>query len=362
MTTIPGRFAVIRPCLIVFVACLLGGCSTLGYYYQSATGQLELLCKARDIEDVIRDDKVAPVVRDRLQQVTAIRAFASRTLHLPDNHSYTRYADLERDYVVWNVFAAPPLSTQPHEWCFPIVGCVVYRGYFDQESARRYADSLTAQGLETYVAGVPAYSTLGWFDDPVLNTVIGYPEAELAGLIFHELAHQVAYVPNDSVFNESFATAVEDEGVKRWLANQGRPADIRAYRLRRQRDAKVVETILAHRRRLDQVYRSDGDRQWKLARKSEIIASLKSRYTRMISDWDGYRGYSGWFRQDLNNAHFAVIAAYHDKVPAFQALLAREGGDLSSFYDAVIALSRLAPAEREARLAALQEGATDVSQ
>lgn len=342
-------------CSIVLVAFLLGGCGSVGYYYQSAKGQLDLMCRARDLGEVLEDEEVASAVRDKLQRVAAMRQFASEALQLPDNDSYRRYVDLERDFVVWNVFAAPPLSTQPHEWCFPIVGCVIYRGYFREADARRYAAALPDLGLETYVAGVPAYSTLGWFDDPVLSTVLDYPEAELAGLIFHELAHQVVFVKNDSVFNESFATTVEIEGVERWLQHEGRPLDVRAYRLRRQRNEKVVEAILAHRRRLDEIYRSDGDRQWKLEQKGRIIASLKERYARMVRGWDGYEGYKRWFRQDLNNAHFAAIAAYHDRVPAFQALLARHGGDLPSFYDTVLELSRRPPEQRSRLLDELQD-------
>lgn len=328
----------------------------MGYYYQSARGHLDLMCRARDIDEVLKDDEVAPDVRARLERVKEMRRFASERLNLPDNDSYRRYADLEREYAIWNVFAAPVLSVEPHRWCFPIVGCVVYRGYFDEAEARRYARTLREQDLETYVAGVPAYSTLGWFDDPVVSTIMDYPETELAGLIFHELAHQVAYAKGDSVFNESFATAVEIEGVERWLAHRGRRGAIEAYRLRRERDARVIELILAHRQRLAEVYESDHDRAWKLARKARIIAGLRDRYREMIADWDGYRRYGRWFEQDLNNAHFVVIAAYHDKVRAFQALLARHDGDLAAFYEAVVELADRPAAQRNEYLESLEAG------
>lgn len=345
-----------RRWLPVLLAGLLAGCSTVGYYYQSARGQLDLMCRARDIDEVLKDDEVAPDVRARLERVKEMRRFASERLDLPDNDSYRQYADLEREYAIWNVFAAPVLSVEPHRWCFPIVGCVVYRGYFDEAQAQRYARNLREQDLETYVAGVPAYSTLGWFDDPVVSTIMGYPETELAGLIFHELAHQVAYAKGDSVFNESFATAVEIEGVERWLTHGGRRGAIEAYRLRRERDARVIELILAHRRRLAEVYESDHDRAWKLARKATIIAGLRDRYRDLIADWDGYRRYGRWFEQDLNNAHFVVIAAYHDKVRAFQALLARHGGDLAAFYKAVAELAERPAAERNEYLESLEAG------
>lgn len=336
---------------------LLCGCSTVGYYYQSARGQLDLMCRARDIDHLLKDDNATPAVRERLERVKAMRRFASKSLHLPDNDSYKSYAALDRDYALWNVFAAPELSIQPHKWCFPIVGCVVYRGYFNKADAEQYASSLHRQGLETYVAGVPAYSTLGWFDDPVLSTVLNYPDPELAGLIFHELAHQVAYAKGDSVFNESFAVTVEMEGVERWLKHEGWPGEIEAYRLRRRRNDEVVKTILDYRHRLDEVYRSDHDRKWKLVHKAQVIASLKARYREMISAWPGYHGYGQWFSQDLNNAHFAVIAAYHALVPAFQALLARDGGDLRRFYDDAVKLSREPAARRREFLDKLTDAA-----
>ena len=349
-TTLQAGLRYFRVGTITVLLGALFGCSTVGYYYQSARGQLDLMCRSRDIDKLLKNGDATPAVRGRLERVKSMRRFASESLDLPDNESYKSYAAVDRDYALWNVFAAPELSIQPHKWCFPIVGCVVYRGYFKKSDAEKYAKSLQKHGLETYVAGVPAYSTLGWFDDPVLSTVLNYPDPDLAGLIFHELAHQVAYAKGDSVFNESFAVTVEMEGVKRWLKHEGRPGEIEAYRVRRHRNDKVVDTILAYRRRLGELYQSDHDRSWKLARKAEIIAALKDRYRKMISAWPGYHGYGRWFSEDLNNAHFAVIAAYHARVPAFQALLARDGGDLRKFYDDAVRLSREPKAQRDAFL------------
>jgi predicted aminopeptidase len=343
--------------LPLVLAGLLAGCSTVGYYYQSARGQLDLMCRARDIDQVLKDDEVAPELRDRLERVVEIRRFASQWLQLPDNDSYREYADLEREYAIWNVFAAPELSVEPHRWCFPIVGCVVYRGYFEEDAARRYARTLHEKDLETFVAGVPAYSTIGWFDDPVVSTVMHYPEADLAGLVFHELAHQVAYAKGDSIFNESFATAVEIEGVERWLMDQGRQEDIAAYRLRRQRDTAVVALILEYRRRLEAAYASNHDRAWKLDRKAALIAELRERYQELVAGWDGYQGYRRWFDEKLNNAHFVVIAAYHDKVGAFQALLERSGGDLAEFYETVRELADKPLDERNDYLDRIEAGA-----
>lgn len=342
--------------LPVLLAIFLAGCSTLGHYYQSARGQLDLMCRARDIDAVIANDDIEPALRAKLERVQSMRRFASEQLGLPDNDSYREYADLEREYAIWNVFAAPVLSVEPHRWCFPIVGCVVYRGYFDEADARRYAQTLQEQDLDTYVAGVPVYSTIGWFDDPVVSTIMHYRDPQLAGLIFHELAHQVAYAKGDSVFNESFATTVEIEGVERWLKHQGRSADIEAYRTHRRRNARVVETILEYRGRLRDAYQSDHDRAWKLERKAAIIAALRERYRELTAGWEGYKGYRRWFQQELNNAHFVVIAAYHNKVPAFQALLARHGGDLAAFYEAVADLARRPQRERNELLNRLDAG------
>lgn len=333
---------------------VLSGCSTLGYYYQSARGQLDLMAKAQDIDTLLADDATPAPLKSRLRRAQAMRRFASERLALPDNDSYRRFARLERDYVVWNVFAAPELSVEPQQWCFPIVGCVAYRGYFDEADARRQARRLHKQGLDTFVAGVPAYSTLGWFDDPLPSSVIDYPETRLAALIFHELAHQVAYAKDDTVFNESFATSVEIEGVERWLVHRGRAQDIAAYRLRRRRDARVVALILAYRQQLARAYQSDRDEHWKRARKTAIIKALRRRYHELVAGWDGYQGYARWFGQELNNAHFAVIAAYHDKLGAFQRLLACHDGDLALFYQAVAALADAAPAARDRALRVLE--------
>jgi predicted aminopeptidase len=207
------------------LACALGGCGgELGFYWQGVAGGVDLLARARPIEEVIANSPDG-ALRARLERVRSIRSFASRELALPDNGSYTRYAELNRAYVVWNVFAAPELSLEPGRWCFPVAGCVAYRGYFAEASARAEAARLAANGQDVHVSGVPAFSTLGWFDDPVLSTFAHWREGEIARLLFHELAHQVAYAKDDTSFNESFATAVEDEGLARWLiAQAGRPA------------------------------------------------------------------------------------------------------------------------------------------
>ncbi len=337
---------------------LLTGCSNVGYYAQSVSGHLEVMRRAQPIPQVLADPATPDPVKHRLERVLAIREFASRTLGLPENGSYRRYAALDRPYVVWNVFATPELSTRLEEWCYPVAGCVSYRGYYAQEQAEAFAAELKARGYDVLVRGVPAYSTLGWFDDPVLSTILRYPETEIARLIFHELAHQVVYVRDDSVFNESFATAVEREGVRRWLDAQGTEAMRAAEAAARGRREEFVRLVLEYRNRLEEVYGADLPREEKRARKRELLGALAQAYRQLKERWGDYSGYDRWFDAELNNAYLASVAAYTQLVPAFEALLAREGGDLPRFYAAVKVLARQ---NKAARLAALEALATPAS-
>ncbi|HSD60670.1 MAG TPA: aminopeptidase [Burkholderiales bacterium] len=332
---------------------LLGGCGNLSYYLQSANGQLEILARARPIGEVLADPGTPADLKGRLESAQAAREFASRELALPDNRSYRNYADLARPFVVWNVFAAPELSTKLHEWCFPVAGCVTYRGYFAKEDAEAYAVVLRGEGYEAFVSGVPAYSTLGWFSDPVLSTFIRYPEAEVARLMFHELAHQMVYLPGDTEFNESFATVVEIEGMRRWLNAAGNPESRAGYAEMQARKSQFVALVLEYRGRLDRVYAAPVSDAEKRLRKRETLAALQQEYAGLKQSWGGYAGYDRWFAQDLGNAHLGSVAAYTQLVPAFQALLAEEGGDLPRFYDSVRRVSRLSGDERAARLAEL---------
>ncbi len=339
--------------VVAGLTALIAGCATVGYYAQSIHGQLDIMLRSRPISTVIAQPATAERVKDKLAKVLEMRRFASEVLGLPNNRSYTRYADVGRQYAVWNVFAAPELSLSPRQWCFPVVGCVVYRGYFAFTDAQAFADQLQAESQDVFIGGVPAYSTLGWFTDPVLNTVLDYPEAELAGLIFHELAHQAVYVKNDSVFNESFATAVELEGVTRWLQSRQDARALNAYQVRKQRDQAVIRLILSHRQRLSRVYAADRTDAWKRAQKRAVITELRSKFERLAAQWPGYARFRLWFSESINNAKLVAVSAYHDWVPAFAALLERSGGDLRSFLDAVRRLSRRDQAERDRQLRAL---------
>lgn len=332
---------------------LLAGCGNLGYYLQSVSGQLEIWRREAPIEQLLADPSLTPQLKAQLERALRIRDYASRELGLPDNRSYRSYADLARPFVVWNVFAAPEFSTEPRQWCFPVAGCVNYRGYFAEAEARAYAATLAAEGNDVYVGGVPAYSTVGWFADPVLNTFIHYPEPELARLLFHELAHQVVYVKDDTVFNESFAVVVEQAGVARWLAARGNAADRERFeRLQRFR-AEFRVLVTQARAQLAELYASGVPAGEMRRRKAEALAGLRQAYAAQRSDWGGFAGFDRWFAQPLGNAHLASVAIYTQRVPAFESLLRQQGNELPRFYAAVRELAALPAAERNARLDAL---------
>ncbi len=340
------------------VSAALSGCSAVDYYGQAVGGHVALMRAARPIDDWLKDESAPAALKARLQLAREMRAFASRELGLPDNASYTAYADLKRPAVVWNVFATPELSLELKTWCYALFRCAGYRGYFDQAAAQRTAEELRAQGYDVNVGAVPAYSTLGWTNwlggDPLLNTFINWPEAELARLIFHELGHQVLYVKDDTAFNESFATAIEREGVRRWIAHRQDPKLAEAYAQYERRRADFVTLLREHRAKLAAAFAQPGTDDEKRARKRQVFADLQAAYQRTKAErWGGFAGYDRFFNRELNTAHLAAVGAYNDLVPAFEALLAREGNDLPRFYAATRALAKLPRAERDAQLRAL---------
>lgn len=342
--------------------CLTTGCSTLSYYAQAAGGHLDLMQRARPVADAVADPATPESLRQRLQLSQRLRDFAVAELKLPDNSSYRRYADLQRDAVVWNVVAAPELGLTLKTWCFPVMGCVGYRGYFKREEADALAAQLRAEGWEVMVYGVPAYSTLGFSNwvggDPLLNTFIRWSEAELARLLFHELAHQVVYVDDDTTFNESFATAVERAGTRRWLAVHGTATALAEVQALEQRREDFRALTQRYRERLREAYASEGDETTRRARKAALMAELRADYAQLkASRWAGFAGYDGWFER-ANNASFGVLAAYNELVPGFEGLLQAEGGDYVRFYEAVRALAALPAAERRQRLNAVSSNIT----
>jgi predicted aminopeptidase len=341
----------LKKLLLLALISQVSACSNLGYYAQSASGQLDVINRTESIQAILERPDTNPGLRRRLQLVLQIRDFASHSIDLPDNDSYRSYADLERKYAVWNVFAAPPLSLEPVRWCFPFAGCVSYKGYFNEQDAKDFARELKKQGHDVYVAGISAYSTLGWFDDPMLNTIIHRHDPELAGLIFHELTHQKLYVQDDTEFNESLAMTVELEGTKRWLTAVSKTGkqQYRDFLNRKQRRARFVELVLETRNNLEKIYQSENTRQQKLQMKSDEIARTRKKYIALRAQWQGYAGYDNWFNKEINNAKLVSIGTYHRFVPAFKNLLAQKNS-FREFFLAVEQLSRLEKAERHQAL------------
>jgi predicted aminopeptidase len=322
-----------RALLILLSAGTLAGCETLAYYGQAARGQLAIGAAARPVAQVLADPAVPPALKARLRAASEVRDYATRALALPASGAFRSYAALERPYALWNVVAAPEFALEPVQSCFPIAGCVAYRGYFARDAAERHAATRRAAGYDVVVYGVPAYSTLGWFDDPLLSSFIDYPDAELARLLFHELAHQVVYVKDDSTFNESFAVVVEREGLRRWLRDTGRAAP----------DARrpEFERLMAGlRAQLQALYAMPLAPEEMRRRKRAALEALRPWLARM-------RGFAS---TEPSNAVLASFATYTQKVPAFERLLAEAGGDLERFYARVRSLARLPRAERDAAL------------
>ncbi|MES2583719.1 MAG: aminopeptidase, partial [Pseudomonadota bacterium] len=343
-----------RVSIALACAMLTAGCADTAYLLGSTTGHLKILQAARPVDDWLADDTAPAELKQRLLLAQDIRRFAVTTLHLPDNASYQRYAQLPRRAVVWNVVAAPPYSLALKTWCFPVAGCVGYRGYFDEQEAKREADALRAQGLEASVYGVPAYSTLGWMNwlggDPLLSTFIQYPQGELARMIFHELAHQVVYVKDDTAFNESFATAVERLGGAAWLARQANPAVQAEYTSFDARRRAFRALTAQTRMRLRALYadnnpdasggKTPGDWAAQEAMKQAAYVEFRQAYAHLKQGWGGQGPYDTWVA-NANNAAFGALAAYDDWVAAFETLYARQPGDWRAFYAAVQRLAAL---------------------
>ena len=340
----------LRLILATTLCLLVVGCTNIAYYAQAVEGQMRLMVATRPIPEVVNDPATDPGLRQQLEGEIAIREFASRELALPNNGSYRSYADLGRPFVVWNVFAAPEFSVEPQQWCLVFIGCVNYRGYYDKNDANLYAGELRQAGTDTYVGGVPAYSTLGYFNDPVLNTFLRFGDQEVAHIIFHELAHQLVYAEGDSAFNESFATTVENEGMHRWLSRSAAPEQLRDFEQQQERKARFYRLVADTRDKLRAIYVSSLAPDSKRLAKMEVIAEMKLTYADLKVSWGGYGGYDQWFNQPLNNAALGSVILYTQWVPAFQTLLEQEGGSLPRFYLRVAALAHLPKTERSASL------------
>lgn len=321
----------ILPGLLLLSA--LSGC----HLSHLTTGQYDLLSRRQPITGVLADPRTGADLRRQLERVLEARAFAVRTLHLPDNDSYSDYADLERPYAVWNVFATPEFSMAGKTWCYPFSGCVAYRGYFDEARARDHAADLKADGWDVHVGGVPAYSTLGWFDDPVLNTMLYGDEDRLTETLFHELAHQQLYVEGDTAFNESFASFVGEEGLRQYRAARGEPPpDTKAA----SRERQFLELLLAARARLEAIYAQPLNHEAMRAAKQAEFSRLRTDYAALKKSWNGYAGYDGWFAGELNNAKLLPVGLYNQRVPEFAELFRAVGGDWRLFYEKAPTLAK----------------------
>ena len=335
----------------------LSACETVQFYSQAAVGHSQIMLQRKPIRTVTQDTSSKPELVRRLEIIQRARGFAVTTLKLPDNGSYQHYSDLKRPAVVWNVVATEAYSTKPIQHCFPVAGCVSYRGYFKKAAAQAYADQLKAQGYDTILSGASAYSTLGWFNDPVVSSMLRRSDLDLAGLIFHELAHQQMYQAGDTAFNESFATAVEFMGIEAWAKTQGADSRevIAKYQLSKQRSKAVVVLILKHRQLLADGYKRQGIDKGSLQKiKKDGFAALKLEYAQLRKQGGGSEGYDRWFAKPLNNASLVLFGDYHGWVSSFENLFEQSDKDWSRFYEAVEGLSKLSKAERTKQLKALR--------
>jgi len=340
-------------CLIsIPLLIMLVGCADMGYYWHSARGHFAVMGKRIDIEDLLAAPTTAPELRERLILVREIRQFSVTRLALPENDSYLSYAELERPYLMQNLFAAPEFSTRLQQWCYPIIGCASYRGYFDEKRLLAYVDELEASGLEVHVGKVSAYSTLGWFDDPVLSSFINWPDYRLAGLLFHELTHQQIYIDDDTTFNESLATAVQQVGTELWLQSRGQTDELDALARWSQYRTEVIALIESTRARLGEIYQADNSNMDKRKLKLEAFADARRTHQAIAAGHQITGGFSRWFASELNNAKIGSVSAYNAMAPAFVNMIRAHGLDFSAFYAYVEAVGKLDKLERDACLEA----------
>jgi predicted aminopeptidase len=334
---------------VVVLAAVLSGCQTVSYYRQAIRGQYEIFANRERIEKLIASTNTSSELNEKFRLVMGLRQFAETELKLPVDGHYNRYVDLKRRFVVWNVHAAKEFSLEPKTWWYPVVGRLKYRGFFSDVQAKRYGKQLEEEGLDVYVSGVEAYSTLGWFKDPLLNTFIHHDEIGLAEILFHELAHQRVFASGDTDFNEAFATAAAEEGVRRWFKDN--PEMLRQFQVQQRREEDFVRIVLAGRDELKRIYARTNENPAALRhQKLEAIEDLRREYAQLKQEWGGYSGYDGWFRRPINNAQLNTVATYHHFVPSFRELLRKQGGDLAKFYNEVETLAKLPKKERHRRL------------
>jgi predicted aminopeptidase len=339
--------------LVIIIGLGMTGCSSIEYYWQAVNGHSNIVMREQPISELLAKPDLDAELRDLLTEIQLARDFASDELSLPNNESYRGYVDIGRDYVVWNVIATEEFSVTPRQWCFPFAGCVSYRGYFSKAKAQSFADELRSEGMDVYIAGARAYSTIGWFDDPLLNTMLYRDEAMRVSVLFHELAHQQLYVQHDTAFNEAFATAVAQEGVRRWFLHNGNTSAYELYLESERRRAEFNTLLRQTRNKLQELYGESQDSDVMRKSKQAIFDQMKLDYTRLKHSWHNDKRYDAWMAQSLNNAHLALVATYHELVPAMKAYLLEVEADLPRFYQQMEQLARLPKDERHQSLAGL---------
>jgi predicted aminopeptidase len=354
--------------ILLLAVLAMSGCQSLTYYGQAIKGQYQIVAHRERIEKLLADPQTPAPLKAKLDLVQRLRAFAAKTLRLPVDGHYEKYADLHRPFVVWNVQAAPEFSLEPKNWWYPFVGSLEYRGYFSERDARNYAARLQKKGFDVYVDGVAAYSTLGWFKDPILNTFISDSEPDLAETLFHELGHQRVFASGDTDFNEAFATTVGQEGARRWLRAKGDKSAYEKYLAELRRTRQFASLIMTTRERLAKLYGDERTEDGTLravkkkralppeqlrAQKQRLIDRLQQEYGQLKAQWGGNTEYDDWFARPVNNAQLNSVAAYYDLVPGFERLLNQYGGDLEKFYEAADRLAHEPKRERDRWLRAL---------
>ncbi|MEE9332895.1 MAG: aminopeptidase [Granulosicoccaceae bacterium] len=348
-----------RRTLVIFVAAAVGvasltlmSCSSIGYYSQAASGHLKLMNAREPIDELLETDSTDPELRKKLQTLVDARVFAIEILRLPANDSYTTYAATGRDYVTWNVVAAEEFSLQPKTWCFPVAGCVSYKGYFKEQAAKDYAAVLAAEQYDVTVGGASAYSTLGWFDDPVLDTMLRGGDIRYVGTLFHEMAHQVLYVKDDSNFNEAFASFVEQQGMRIWLQLRDENERISKYEAFLKRSDEFNKLLQVTQTELRALYSQELEAGQKREQKKAVFDDMQEGYVNLKESWGGYSGYDRWFSREINNARLLSVATYRKWVPAFEAIYNEKGRSMEDFYTAATKISELPKEERQVALSA----------
>lgn len=320
-----------RTIICCIFALILSGCASVNYYSQSIYGQVEIIKKRQDINTLLNKDELPDRLRKKLNTVKALRRFSIKQLGLPDNNSYFAYADLGRDYVIWNIFATEEFSLRPKTWCYLVVGCLDYRGYFAESEARQYANILKENGHDVYLGGVAAYSTLGWFDDPVLNTMLRWSDIRLATVIFHELAHQQLYIKHDTEFNEAYADAIAHIGVLKWLKQNAEQPEYDAYINAQAQDEQFITLVMKYKALLNGLYQSGENDESMRTGKKALFSQMRDEYKLLSRNW-AEDSYAGWFETEINNAKLAAIVTYRKYVPALLDLYEKLDNDLNQFY------------------------------